>query len=1286
MAASSASRQGSACWSLQDFPAGASWPVQKELTNLDGVGSVSVADSYGFITVLYRYEHPERPRYNDDRDGLPVLEECMRRLKKYRPSLDVLAEAPSPEYDDSASLSELILVVRDVRDHGAAHRICSTLLDLNGVKKVDIRLRSDRISVEYDHRSVRPDEIQSCLVNLGYIVYEPNIILSSSSEQKGSMDRVTLPVVGMTCSSCTSAVESVLTSTVGVVDVVIQLDPGQAAIRYKPDKVQVPQLIAAIEGCGFDVLPWPSNAAKTESTVIAIEGMTCSSCTSSVTEALTSLAGVERVHVELTPGQATVEYSPGELSVDQLCEAIENRGFEATSSQGEKPKQLKQRHSADVEKSAGLDEQDGMVVPADNEATLVLHVDNMTCASCVGKVERVLTKQTGVASAQVALLTKKAEVVIDKTLVSSAHLESVVTKAGFPAHVIEQRTGRSKTLLMTVKGMTCAACVAQVENQLACVPGVFTASVALATEQASVEYDPSRTGPRALFKAVEDTGFVPALSTREEKLKALSRTSEIRKWRAAFLLALLTALPTLFIVIFHYRGCKSRRVVIGLSVHNLLLWILSTIAQAGVGHIFYKSAYLSVRHRAINMDFLIMLATSISYFYSAIVLIICMAAHFNSTPRTFFETGPLLLAFVSLGRWLEHEAKRKTSSALAKLSTLQPADGVLLHYNADGSLEKEEIVRVELLQERDILKVIPGSKIPVDGIVINGESLVDESMLTGESKPVSKTIDSELFGGTVNQHGLLIMRARRVGDDSAIAQIIRLVEQAQTSKAPIQRLADRIAGVFVPFIVSMSTLAFVVWLVVALADISIPMDLYEGCQLPTEKPPGLVGSAFSVAFLMGISVLCVACPCALGLATPTAVMVGTGVGAENGILIKGGEPLETAQKVTTVVFDKTGTLTASRPTVQTVVQFSDKVSFSKEFLLAAVGTAESGSEHPIGKAIVDSAKDVLAVETLGTLEKFDLTPGKGVDCSVSGIEDLVAVDEVDSARARPLASSDDGVVIHHVVVGSRSWLQSHGHTLSFYADHQLKQYENYQSTVVLAAINGRLAGAFVLSVAVKPEAEAVVAMLKDMNIKVMMVTGDNRRTANALASRIGIRDVKAEVLPSDKAEVVKGLQSRGEVVAVVGDGVNDSPALAQADVGIAVGTGTDVAIDAADIVLIRDDLGDVVNAIDLSRQTVRRIRINFVWAVVYNVIAIPIAGGAFLPIGLYLLPWMSSAAMAASSVSVVCSSLLLKLYKPVTAGKLDHRRRHSFVKWVCLLCHDDRHTYQMLESDDDEES
>jgi Cu+-exporting ATPase len=651
-----------------------------------------------------------------------------------------------------------------------------------------------------------------------------------------------------------------------------------------------------------------------------------------------------------------------------------------------------------------------------------------------------------------------------------------------------------------------------------------------------------------------------------------------------------------------------------------LRWELSTPVQFIIGRRFYIGSYKALRHGSANMDVLVALGTNSAYFYS--VYSVLRAAHsrdFNGTD--FFETSSMLITFILLGKYLEVLAKGKTSEAIAKLMDLAPETTILLTLGDEGNVISEQEIDGRLIQKNDVIKIIPGAKVASDGDVLWGESHVNESMITGEARPVAKRKGDTVIGGTVNQNGVLHIKATRVGSDSALSQIVRLVESAQMAKAPVQKFADRISKYFVPLVIILS---FSTWLAWFLAG---RFHSYPISWIPCSM------SSFELALQFGISVMVIACPCALGLATPTAVMVGTGVGASQGVLIKGGQALESAHKVNCIMFDKTGTLTVGKPVVINTKLFKNME--LREFYVLIAAT-EVNSEHPLAKAIVEYAKKFVEDKenpAWPEAQDFISITGNGVKAIVQNKE---------------------------IIVGNKSLMLDQKIAIPMDAEDILTQAEGMAQTGILVSIDKELVGVVAISDPLKPGAKEVISILKSMKIRSIVVTGDNWGTANSIAKEVGIETVIAEAKPEDKAKKVKEFQTSGYIVAMVGDGINDSPALVAADVGMAIGAGTDIAIEAADIVLMKNNLEDVITAIDLSRKTFSRIRLNYIWALGYNLLGIPIAAGALFPLtGFRLPPWIAGAAMASSSVSVVCSSLLLKYYKrPQKLNNLELQEIH----------------------------
>ncbi|BHF58251.1 ATPase Cu transporting protein 7B [Sparganum proliferum] len=1154
-----------------------------------------------------------------------------------------------------------------------------------------------------------------------------------------------------------------------------------------------------------------------------------------------------------------------------------------------------------------------------------LRVVGMTCSSCVRTIEEALLKVNGVKFSLVGLLTMKAEVEYDPALVQPPDLVDCIEDLGFSAEVIESAdplaAGALQTVDLTITGMTCSSCVNAIETNLQKLNGVQNVAVALATKRGKVTYDPHMIGHRAIIEAIEDMGFEASVF---QSSPSLARgNDEALRWRTSFLISLIFGLPTMLTMLVfmflwpHHAGedCPSHlllrpnqsrssdpmrsqwhqpMVVPGLSWENLILWMLATPVQTISGRHFYTQAYKSLKHGMANMDVLLVVASSVAYAYSVVVVAIAMCHQWPTSPRTVFETSPMLFLFVSLGRWLEHLAKGKTSEAISKLLSLKAKEAVILEpppsasknvantgfsnsLSAFDSLDnlRERRIPVDLVQKGDLVKILPGDRIPVDARVVSGSSACDESVLTGEAMPVLKNIGDDVIGGSINLTGLLYAQATHIGSESALTQIVSLVEDAQSSKAPIQQLADRVSSYFVPVVCGLSLVSLLFWVIFGFSQPQLLKGYAPGCSL--------TGLVLENAFRIAVNVLTIACPCSLGLATPTAVMVGTGVGALSGILIKGGQPLENLRKVTTVLFDKTGTITQGRPQVSRIVMFVPPAamsapdllspltsaptairnplvspSISPSRLLYMVGSAESTAQHPIASAIVrmlhiiqsaasgdhvPSMEDTWVSE-FARVSNAEMIPGYGLSCDVTLREhDCPAGPLLPRPTQPPTADPDSRSRMyadfeaalrlnvdcypadwpshgssmlspstvgdntdpkctllwadvshggtHHLLIGNRKWLEKNSVDFPTLLpcvhfaedlDSLVKEEEEDGRTVVHIAIDGRLVAVLSVSDPIKPEAALAVASLRQRGLRVALLTGDNERTARAIARRVGIREVYSEVLPAHKAAEVRYLQihhracsgslpvfsnakfsragqaavptgdqvgvsnrylkgeqpllgavspssptvdfsdcsdddddggkneldqlfafgntprartwsfcyprnprdskgvylnlgqpkrwkhrhypqgprtccrrsstPRREYVAMVGDGINDGPALAQADVGIAIGCGADVAVEAADVVLLRDNLVDVIAAISLSRTTVRRIRFNFIAASIYNLVSIPIAMGCLLPLGVELAPWMSSAAMAASSVSVVCLSLLLRRWKKPTEASL----------------------------------
>ncbi|KAK6947765.1 hypothetical protein RJ641_001238 [Dillenia turbinata] len=947
---------------------------------------------------------------------------------------------------------------------------------------------------------------------------------------------------------------------------------------------------------GFDVKEQSIEGSESKA-LYSVIGMTCSACAGSVEKAIKRLPGIKEAVVDVLNNRAQVLFYPAFVNVrsrflefgfweETIRETIEDVGFQATLMQDE----------------------------TNENSTQVcrIHIKGMTCTSCSTTVESALQEINGVKKAQVALATEEAQIYYDPKVLSYDQLLEVIENTGFEAILIS--TGEEKSKIhLKVDGVRTDQSMRMIQNSLQALPGVQDIDIDLPQNKFSLSYKADLTGPRNFIDVIESTGAgrYKAAIFPEGGGRDARRKEEIKEYYKSFLWSLVFTIPVFLIsmVFMYIPGIKhvlETKVVNMLDVGEILRWILSTPVQFIIGRRFYTGAYKSLRNGSANMDVLIALGTNAAYFYSVYsVLRAATSPHFKSTD--FFETSAMLISFILLGKYLEVLAKGKTSEAIAKLMNLAPDTAILLTVDDNGNVRSEQEIDSRLIQKNDKIKVIPGAKVASDGSVIWGQSHVNESMITGEARPVAKKKGDKVIGGTVNENGVLHIKVTTVGSESALSQIVRLVESAQLAKAPVQKFADHISKFFVPLVIFFS---FSTWLAWFLAG---KFSTYPKSWIPSSM------DSFQLALQFGISVMVVACPCALGLATPTAVMVGTGVGASQGVLIKGGQALESAHKVDCIVFDKTGTLTIGKPVVVKTKLLKNIV--LQEFY-ELVAAAEVNSEHPLAKAVVEYAKTFRGDdENQAWFEarEFESITGHGVKAIVQNKE---------------------------IMMGNKRLMLDNNIAIPTDAEDMLDESEELAQTGILVAIDREVIGVIAISDPLKPSTCEVISILKSMKVKSIMVTGDNWGTANAIAKEVGIDTVIAEAKPEDKAEKVKNLQASGYIVAMVGDGINDSPALVAADVGMAIGAGTDIAIEAADIVLMRSNLEDVITAIDLSRKTFTRIRLNYIWALGYNLLGIPIAAGAlYPPFGIRLPPWVAGAAMAASSVSVVLCSLLLKYYK-----------------------------------------
>lgn len=799
-------------------------------------------------------------------------------------------------------------------------------------------------------------------------------------------------------------------------------------------------------------------------------------------------------------------------------------------------------------------------------AEKTLKIDGMTCAACANRIEKGLSKIEGVEKANVNFALENSTITYDPEKTNVEEFTDRIKKLGYS--VIQDKVE------FDVSGMTCAACATRIEKRINKMDAVSKATVNFALETLTVDYDGSQTTPNEMMATVKKMGYelIPK-SDDEEKID--HKEQEIKNQYRKFLFSAILTLPLLWTMVAHFEFLSF------LYLPEILMnpWVqlaLATPVQFIVGAQFYKGAYTSLRNKSANMDVLVALGTSAAYFYSLYLSYEWMKAGSVGEAELYFEASAVIITLIVLGKLFEVRAKGKTSQAIQKLLGLQAKTARVLKDGVEREVLIEEVVA------GDVILVKPGEKIPVDGEILAGQSAIDESMITGESIPVDKTVGNSVIGATINKNGSLQIRATKVGKDSALSQIVKVVEQAQGSKAEIQRLADKISGIFVPIVVGIALLTFFIWYFVV-----TPGD-------------------FRMSLIPTISILVIACPCALGLATPTSIMAGSGRAAEMGLLFKGGEHLESTRSIDTVVLDKTGTVTKGEPALTDVLVMEG---FAEQDLLLWVGSAENQSEHPLAQAIVTGVKE-RGIELIEP-ESFQALPGYGIESTVHGKQVL--------AGTRKLMRSRD-VDLQDIEVS-------------------MEKMENEGKTAMLIAVDGELAGVVAVADTVKETSKQAIERMQKLGLDVIMLTGDNRHTAEAIGQQVGLTHVIAEVLPEQKSDQIKKLQAQGKRVAMVGDGINDAPALAVADIGMAVGTGTDIAIEAADITLMRGDLNSVADAFIMSRKTMRNIKENLFFAFFYNTIGIPVAAFGLLA------PWVAGAAMAFSSVSVVLNALRLQRVK-----------------------------------------
>lgn len=804
-------------------------------------------------------------------------------------------------------------------------------------------------------------------------------------------------------------------------------------------------------------------------------------------------------------------------------------------------------------------------------------ISGMSCASCAARIEKGLTDIKGVKKVVVNLASENATLLYNSEQTSLSNFIDKIRSLGYDV--------KKERITIPIQGMSCASCVNRIEKAIRDLRGVIQVSVNLATEKATVEYLSGIVSLNDFKKLIEALGY-KILELKEEDLvekeKAL-REKELDRLRIKFIIGGLLFISILFMM--YGAGILEKRLGISREINFFIQFLFASPVQFWAGWQFYVGFWKAARHKTSDMNTLIALGTSAAYFYSLIITFFPHWIMVNGLMLdVYFDTSSAIIVLILLGRFLEAKAKGRASEAIKKLIGLQPKTARVIRSGNEVNIPIGEVI------PGDIIIVRPGERIPVDGLVREGYSTVDESMITGESLPVEKRVGDRVIGATINKTGTFKFEAERVGKDTVLAQIINLVKEAQGSKPPIARMADVIASYFVPIVMAIAIFTFAIW-------------FFWGPNPST-----------TFAFLNFISVLIIACPCALGLATPTSVMVGTGKAAENGILVRSAEALEVTHKLNTIILDKTGTLTKGEPSVTDIIPFGE---YERNEILTLAASVEKVSEHPLGLAVVKKAKE----EDLNLIdpEYFESLTGYGVEAKINGRTILIGNDRL---------MEDKGIVLNHLI-------------------EKAKDLSNQGKTPIFLAVDQRLCGVIAIADTLKENSKTAIEMLKDIGLEVVMITGDNERTAKAIASQIGIKRVLAEVLPEKKVEEVKRLQLEGKKIGMVGDGINDAPALSQADVGIAIGTGTDIAMESADIILMSGDLKGIVTAIALSKATIRNIKQNLFWAFAYNSILIPVAAGILYPFfGILLNPIFAAGAMAFSSVTVVLNALRLKRFKP----------------------------------------
>lgn len=951
-----------------------------------------------------------------------------------------------------------------------------------------------------------------------------------------------IKVLGMTCEHCVRRVRKALEGLPEVEDVEVSLENETASFTYNPNHYSFAQVKEAIEDAGYSMeegLEESLSNNQNEKKELNVYGMTCEHCVRRVKKALESLPEVVDVEVSLPESKARFGYNPEKVNDQLIQKVIEEAGYST------EPIAIVEQESIDAELEKPTSE------------VKQFKITGMTCANCALTIEKGMSKMPGVNTAAVNFASEKLSLEYDPELVNEKAIVEKIKDLGYGMQV-ESGEGKQQ---FKVSGMTCANCALTIEKKLKKTPGVQEASVNFATETVTVEFDPSMINLEGIFEQVEDAGYIPIKKSEEyQEDQAVKRQ---RNWLIFSAVLSIPIMPLMFLPMS-----------LGLMYTML---VLATIVQFTAGWTFYRGAYHALKNRSANMDVLVALGITAAYGYSVMTTF----PHIFFEGPTFFDTSALLITFVRFGKYLEAKAKGRAGQALKRLLELQADKARIL---IDGE-EKE--VAASSVKIGDIILVKPGEKIPVDGEIIEGQASIDEAMITGESIPVDKGVGDPVVGATINRSGSIKITTTKTGKDTVLSGIIKMVEDAQGVKPPIQRLADTISNYFVPTVVAISLLTFFIWYFA-------------------------MNSSFVFAFTAAIAVLVIACPCALGLATPTAIMVGSGVGLNRGILFKSAAVLEGIAKIEAIGFDKTGTLTKGKPEVTDLLSYEG---YSQTELLKIAAAGENPSIHPLAQAVVHRAQsENIQIEEV---KNYREESGHGTICEYQG---------------------------EQLLIGNMKLIKN----FNIPSEHVEKDFQRLAEegkTTSFVALGGKIIGIIALADVLKESTKEAINRLHKLGIKTFMITGDNKKVASVIGNEVGIDDVIAEILPQDKISVIQTYQNQGLKVAMVGDGINDAPALAQADVGIAIGSGTDVAKETGDVVLVRNDLLDVERAIRLGRKTLTKIKQNLFWALIYNMIGIPIAAGVLYPItGELLPPEWAGLAMAFSSVSVVTSSLLLRSY------------------------------------------